>query len=120
MSARVLAFRSVALATRPQTAGALATAPRAFVRPIHSSSAKVLTMSRPMRHRESTRESNSSLPTSEILARLQAELAEGYMEVPVEGITLKQLIGVYAELFREGRERMFDSIRSLFRLHPAH
>ncbi len=77
-------------------------------------------MSRPMRHRESTRESDNSLPTSEILARLRAEMAEGYIEVPVEGVTFKQLIGVYAELFREGRDRMFDSIRSLFRLHPAH
>ena len=120
MSARVIAFRSVAPANRPQTAGALATAPRAYVRPIHSSASKVLTMSRPMRHRESTRESSPSLPTSEILARLQAEMAEGYIEVPVAGISFKQLIAVYIELARAGRDRMFDSVRSLFRLHPVH
>ena len=77
-------------------------------------------MSRPMRHRDSTRESQRNLSAPEILALLQAEMAEGYLQVPVEGITFNQLIGVYAELFREGRNRMFNGVRSLFRLHPAH
>ena len=120
MSARVLTFRSAASVSRPQTAGALATAPRALVRHTSSSAPKVLIMTKPMRHSELTRKSLNELPSATVLGRLQAELTEGYFEVPTDGVAFKQLVYVYAEMLRETRERMLNSIRSLFRLHPAH
>lgn len=77
-------------------------------------------MTQPMRHRELTRDSLNTLPAATVISRLQAELAEGYFEVPAEGIAFKQLVYVYVELFRDARERMANNVRSLFRLHPAH
>ncbi len=58
--------------------------------------------------------------TSSILARVEAELAHGYFEVPIEGITFRQLVSVYVVMLREGGDRMLGGLRSLFGLHPAH
>lgn len=101
---------------RPQTAGALATSPRPYF-PTKSASPKVLSMSNHARRQHTP----GNLPDqSSILARIEAELANGYLEVPAEGITFKQFLCVYLAFAREGRERMVGGLRSLFRFHPAH
>ena len=116
MAARVLAFRSAAPAGRPQTAGALATAPRAYERRRPHSSPKVLTMSSQKRHR-----ATPQLPSSHaVLARIEAELADGYVEVAPEGITAREFFALYFALFREGCDHLLGGVRSLFRLNPAH
>ena len=116
MAARVLAFRSAALAGRPQTAGALATAPRAYERRRPYPSPKVLTMSNQKRHR-----TTDQLPSSQaVLARIEAELADGYIEVAPQGITAREFFALYLALAREGCDHLLGGVRSLFRFHPAH
>ncbi len=63
---------------------------------------------------------SSSPDTASILARVEAEMRENFIEVPVEGITFKQLVAAYTVILRDGRDRMLEGVRSLFRLHPAH
>ena len=116
MAARVLAFRSATPAGRPQTAGALATAPRAYERRSPHPSPKVLTMSKQKRHR-----ATNQLPSAQaVLARIEAELAEGYIEVEPEGITPREFFALYLALVREGCDHLLGGVRSLFRLNPAH
>ena len=76
-------------------------------------------MSNPMRNQDSTRLHHVRTP-QQTAARIDAELAHGYVETEPEGLTLQELLCVYRALLREGRDRVFDNVRSLFRLHPAH
>lgn len=73
-------------------------------------------MSTPMQSRDSETYPNLQA----MLARIEAEMAAGYLEVQSEGLSFRELVCVYAALLREGRDRVFGSIRSLFRLHLAH
>ena len=67
------------------------------------------------------RRSRTDLPdVAAIKAKLEAEMAEGYLEVAPEGISFRQLLFVYASMIREGRDRTLGSLRALFRFHPAH
>ena len=57
--------------------------------------------------------------THAILAKIETELAQGYVEVEMEGISFTRLVFIYVAGAREARDRMLNSVRSLFRLHPA-
>ena len=116
MAARVLAFRSAAPAHRPQTAGALATAPRPYPRHTPHPPPKVLIMSNQKHNRAPV---SLSSPQN-VRARIAAELAQGYVEVAPEGVTVQEFSALYLALVREGYDHLLDGVRSLFRLHPAH
>ncbi len=73
-------------------------------------------MSKYMKHQSKDASQNAQ----SLLATVEAEWAERYVEVEVEGISLSRFVCIYAAGFREARERMANGLRTLFRLTPAH
>lgn len=62
-----------------------------------------------------------SIDTSRsMLAKVQAEMSEHYVEVETDGISLARLGCIYLAAAREAWARMLHSLRSLLRLRPAH
>ncbi len=55
-----------------------------------------------------------------MLAKVQAELADRYVEVEIEGLTLKRLGCIYVAAARQTKFRMLEGVRSFFHLNPAH
>lgn len=72
------------------------------------------------RYTHSRHVKNSFANAQTVLAKVQAELPERYVEVEVEGISLMRLSCVYLAGFREAKERVLQGVRSIFRLNPAH
>ncbi len=58
--------------------------------------------------------------TQPMLVKVQSEMAERYVEVEVEGVSLARLGCIYLAGAREAKERMLAGVRSLLRLTPAH
>lgn len=58
--------------------------------------------------------------TRSMLTKVQAEMAERYVEVETDGISLARLGCVYLASAREAKHRMLHGVRSLLRLTPAH
>ena len=52
--------------------------------------------------------------------KVEHELAEGYVEVEITGMTLRRLVCVYSVMLRDAWAYMLDSVRSLVRVTPAH
>lgn len=55
-----------------------------------------------------------------MLATVESELADHYVEVEITGISALRLACIYFAGMREAKHRMADGLRSLFRLTPAH
>lgn len=55
-----------------------------------------------------------------MLNKVEAELANGYVEIEVEGLSARRLFCIYAVAVRQRYQRTIGGMRSLFRLHPAH
>lgn len=66
------------------------------------------------------RSSGSVASAHPMLAKVQAEWADRYVEVEVEGLTLKRLGCIYLAAAQQTRFRMLQGVRSLFHLNPAH
>lgn len=65
--------------------------------------------------------STGSVETSpSMLAKVQAEWADRYVEVEIEGLTLKRLGCIYLAAVQQTRIRMLQGVRSFFHLNPAH
>lgn len=58
--------------------------------------------------------------TASMLAKVQSEWAHHYVEVEIEGLTLKRLGCIYIAALRQTRFRMLEGVRSFFHLNPAH
>lgn len=58
--------------------------------------------------------------TQSMLAKVRTEMADHYVEVEADGISLVRLGCIYLAGAREARLRMLHSVRSLFRLRTAH
>ena len=52
--------------------------------------------------------------------KVESEMAEGYIEVEIGGISLRRLACAYGVLFREAWSYTLGSVRSLVRVNPAH
>ncbi len=52
--------------------------------------------------------------------KVEHELAAGYVEVEITGMTLRRLVCVYSVMLRDAWAYMLDSVRSLVRVTPAH
>lgn len=78
---------------------------------------KVLTMSKNT-HKHPRKHTLSNAPG--LLAKLESELAQGYVEVGIDGISFMQLVYIYLAGARELRDRTAQHISRWFRLHPAH
>lgn len=63
---------------------------------------------------------DSIADSQSMLAKVQAEMAEHYVEVEAEGLSLARLCCIYLAGAREARLRTLHGIRSLFRLRTAH
>jgi hypothetical protein len=63
---------------------------------------------------------DSIVSTQSMLSKVQAELADRYVEVEREGISLARLVCIYLAGAREARIRTVHSLRSLFGLRHAH
>ncbi len=72
------------------------------------------------RYTRSRQTKNSISLAQPMLAKVQSEMAEQYVEVEIEGISLARLGCIYLTGARELKDRMFAGVRSLFRLSPAH
>ena len=78
-------------------------------------SSKVVIMSTNTR-----RHSQESAETSETMfTEIEQELAAGYLEVEITGLTLRRLIAVYAVLLRGAWAHTMGGVRSLVRPTPA-
>lgn len=115
LAARILAFRTVAPLASRQAAN-LGRAPHRSVRR-HTTPSKVLTMSTYARslHAKDSAEGHTSM-----LATVRAELADHYVEVEPEGLSLARLGCIYIAGFREATNRLTDGLRALLRLRAAH
>jgi hypothetical protein len=58
--------------------------------------------------------------TQSMLAKVQSELADRYVEVEAEGLSFTRLACIYIAGAREARDRMLEGVRSLFGLKHAH
>ena len=67
-----------------------------------------------------TRDSATRESASAMFAKVQSELADRYVEVEVEGLTLRRLGCIYLAAVQGTRIRMLQGVRSLFHLNPAH
>ena len=116
MSARVISFRS---ALHPATlSGGDHGSPLHFsTRHQSSISDKVLPMSRPAQTPSFTNDQENSRA---MFAKVQSELADRYVEVEIEGLTLRRLGCIYLAAVQGTRIRMLQGVRSLFHLNPAH
>lgn len=52
--------------------------------------------------------------------QVEQELAEGFLEVEITGMTLRRLVCVYSVLLRNAWAHTLGSVRSLVRVTPAH
>ena len=57
--------------------------------------------------------------TRSLLSKVEAEWADRYVEVEVDGISFRRLLCVYLAGMHDLRDRMIDGVRSLLRLDPA-
>lgn len=55
-----------------------------------------------------------------MLTKVESEIAQGHVEVEVEGLTLTRFLCIYAAGAREAKLRMRNGMRSLFRPDPPH
>ncbi len=55
-----------------------------------------------------------------MLGKVEREIAEGYVEVEIGGITLRRLACVYGVMLRNAWEYTLENVRSLVRATPAH
>ena len=95
----------------------LAPLSRHRTRQMTSDSDKVFPVFNPTQGLSSTDASASSLS---MLAKVQAEWADRYVEVEIEGMTLKRLGCIYLAAVQHTRIRMLQGVRSFFHLNPAH
>ncbi len=58
--------------------------------------------------------------TASMLAKVQSEWIDRYVEVEIEGLTLKRLGCIYVAAVRQTKLRMLAGVRSFFHLNPAH
>ncbi len=114
LAARILPFRSLVSA-----------APLADFHPVTGAvcpvytprSAKVIVMSQYTRRRQF----KESLQHSKgMFAKVDQEMAEGYLEVEITGMTLRRLLCVYGVMLRDAWAYTSGSVRSLVRVTPAH
>lgn len=63
---------------------------------------------------------DSIVSSHSMLAKVQSELADRYVEVEREGISLARLGCIYLAGAREASSRTMHSLRSLFGLRHAH
>ncbi len=56
----------------------------------------------------------------DMLAKVQSEWVDHYVEVEIEGLTLKRLGCIYFAAAQQTRFRMLQGLRSFFHLNPAH
>lgn len=67
------------------------------------------------------RSSASSLESNpSMLSKVQGEWADRYVEVEIEGLTLKRLGCIYLAAAQQTKIRMLQGVRSFFHLTPAH
>ena len=78
---------------------------------------KVLPMSS-LAQRLSAKDSLES--THSMFTKVQSELADRYVEVEIEGLTLRRLGCIYIAAAQQTRFRMLQGVRSFFHLNPAH
>lgn len=117
MAARVITFRSALLPAKDEVCIHLGSLPQYSTRQLTYDSYKVLPM---FNH---ARESSSTSPVASapsMLAKVQAEWADRYVEVEIEGLTLKRLGCIYLAAAQQTRLRMLHGVRSIFHLNPAH
>ena len=69
-------------------------------------------------HKRPLKDSLSNARTT--LATVESQFADRYVEVEIEGISFVRFVCIYIAGARELRDRTLNSVRSLFRLHPAH
>jgi hypothetical protein len=53
-------------------------------------------------------------------AKVEQEISEGYLEVEITGMSFRRLVTAYAVIVRHGLQHTMGSVRSLFRINPAH
>lgn len=58
--------------------------------------------------------------THSMFTKVQAELTDRYVEVELEGLTLRRLGCIYIAAAQQTRFRMLQGMRSFFHLNPAH
>ncbi len=63
---------------------------------------------------------DSLVNTHSMLSKVQTELADHYVEVEHDGISLARFVCIYIAGAREAGSRSLHSIRSLFGLRHAH
>ena len=117
MAARVITFRSALLPAKDDACTHIGSRPQYRTRQLTSHSYKVLPMFSPA-HQSSVTDSVDSTPS--MLAKVQAEWADRYVEVEIEGLTLKRLGCIYIASVQQTRLRMLQGVRSIFHLNPAH
>ncbi len=63
---------------------------------------------------------HEAVPTStDLLAKVEQELAQGYFEVEITGLTLRRLVCVYTVMMRGAWAHTLDNVRSRWRPTPA-
>ena len=117
MSARVITFRSALLPAKDDVCINFATLSPRRTRQMTSASDKVLPMFS-LAHDLSSPHTVAS--TDSMLATVQAEWADRYVEVEIEGLTLKRLGCIYVAAVQQTKLRMLQGVRSFFHLNPAH
>jgi len=55
-----------------------------------------------------------------MLGKVEHEMAEGYLEVEIGGISFRRLVCAYTVLLRSVWSHTIGSVRSLVRVNPAH
>ncbi len=122
MAARVITFRSALLPAKDEACLHVDSLPQYRARQLTADSYKVLPMFSPAQF-SPARESFATDPihaTPSMLAKVQAEWADRYVEVEIEGLTLKRLGCIYLAAVQQTRFRMLQGVRSIFHLNPAH
>ncbi len=117
MAARVITFRSALLPAKDDACLHTGSLPQHRTRQLTSDSYKVLPMFSPAHDVHATASLDS---TPSMLAKVQTEWADRYVEVELEGLTLKRLGCIYLAAVQQTRLRMLQGVRSIFHLNPAH
>ncbi len=74
-----------------------------------------------MSHYTRRRQLKDAIETSQGMhAKVEQELAEGYLEVEITGMTMRRLLCAYAVMLRSAWVYTLGSVRSIVRATPVH
>ncbi len=115
MAARILPFRSLVSASANPLMLSPASGPLCDLYS-QNSTPKVLTMTNHTRRRQRHETADQ---TKSMFLQAEQELAEGYLQVEITGLTFRRLAVAYVVILRGAWTHTLGSVRSLLRPTPA-